>query len=277
MATNPFKVGVAGGSQIHVMNPNEQVPNSFYALAGTATDKCIIRIGGGCKGMDDAAKQHMVQFFLKAFDGYRGVLFTGANRGFKSDGEIDLMVTELAGLIAEANNYQCIALGSVPRTGVMGIDGDYSTFRLSLNDRYTLQPNHAANLIIQSSAADVNPDYSSPDGPKWDLDLPAFVEFMSKLQDAGFNCGWTGWDGGGITRDEAILCAERYWPVLINKNTGRFCNEAEEQMAQYGTLLRNASKPESLVDLDSTDHIYLIEKLDVDAYRKVLKANSFLH
>lgn len=212
----PYEVTV-GEVQFFVMNADDQVPASFFLMASTAPQKSIIRIAGGCRGMDEDDKTLMLEYFLKAFDGFAGVAFTGATRELNKDGSINMMVTDMAGAIA-ASNPGCIALGTAPRT-------------------YRLRMIGESHLIVSEYGAIPNPDqagalYIQADPEKsldWDGDLAVYQKIMMGLHlYADFKAGLVVWNGGAVTKVEAQQAAAKGWPVILIAGSGRMADQLAE-------------------------------------------------
>lgn len=259
-------------SDLHIMNKTDQIPAGFLMSIVNAKHRSVIRVIGGCSGMDAQNIENMINIFKTAFKGYEGVLFSASNRDIKADGSIGYMVTDIPSIVAQDNNG-CIAIGSVPRIDTLSIAGDNSTFFLSKNkdefSGYVLHCDHDSNLIVQDSPADVLE-------ADWALDMDVYFECMKKWQDAGFTIGTITWNGGGISRREVIESAKREFITIVLDGSGRICNAIPEEIQKFGTILSDPKNEESGVELDSTDNIFVVDAFDAKAIRNVLQENGFM-
>lgn len=220
----PYRV-MAPGAKVHlvIMNATDGLPAAFALMGTRAKKKVAIRISGGCKGMSGEDKVGMLNYFLDAFAGYEGLIWSGASRMIK-DGVVDPMVTEVPGAIA-AENPDCVALGTVPRTDLLSLQGDS---RLVLDEWNVPNPAVSGILIVQN-------DPCAPGG--WDLDLPMMFALMDNWkQYAGFEAlGFIGWNGGDITRDEILGGAKRGHHSFVIKGSGRVSDEIAALVEQDDT------------------------------------------
>ena len=195
-----------GDTKLLVMDRKEGFPATFALMATTALDKVVLRISGGCKGMNADDKRVMLDYFARGMPSFNGMIWSGSTRQFTKDDELDPMVTDVPGVIAAAYPG-CVALGSAPRTDVLRLVGES---RLVL-DKYGTGPNPTMSgiLIVQNGA-----DGKLLDGKgevDWGGDLNAAFELMDNLVNcAGFRrAGIIAWNGGPITRDEIMRSASR--------------------------------------------------------------------
>jgi len=258
LTTTPFAVQTPDNTvKVIVMNKSDDLPTAFALHAANAKRKVALRISGGCGNMTDADKEDMVAYFLEAFRGYEGVLFSGATRQAK-DGKIDPMVTDIPGLIAQANPG-CIALGTVPRTGLMQL---VEESRLVLDpDGTAPSPNQSAILIVQDG----------PDKPsEWDGDLNVYFQLMENWRDAAnfTSLGLTSWNGGGVTLKEIMTSASKGWPTFLIGGSGR---KTDEVIAKL-----EASDEELLAQLPEGHKIIIAEKDDPQTLRDALIKHGFL-
>lgn len=143
----PYRVTAPNG-KVHlvVMDAKDNLPAAFALMGTRAENKVAIRILGGCKGMSADDKIAMMDFFTRALQGFKGLIWSGGTRQ-TSNGETDPMVTDVPGVIAE-NNPGCVALGTCPRTAMLSLQDDS---RLVL-DNYGTVPNPSMTgiLIVQN-------------------------------------------------------------------------------------------------------------------------------
>lgn len=257
----PHHITAPGGKvTLLIKDAKEGIPAAFALMATRADHKVAIRITGGCKGMTTADKTAMLDYFSKAFAGFRGLAFSGATRQTDKDGNLDPMVTDVPGVIA-ANNPGCIALGTAPRTDLLSLQGDS---RLVL-DSYGTAPNPTmSGILLVQKGADGNLD--------WNGDLADYFNMMGQLRDhAGFtHLGVIAWNGGEITREEIQMSAQRGWPTIIVKGSGRVADEIATAVeagnfSGFGNLPKN-----------QTNHIIIVNHNDPAGLRQVLISQGFL-
>lgn len=213
---SPYTVTAPGGKvKLLVMDAKDGLPSAFALLGTTAEHKVAIRLAGGCKGMSGEDKAQMLAFFSSAFKGYKGVIWSGGTRQLTSGGEVDPMVTDVPGVIAE-ENPGCVALGTVPRTDMLTLQGES---RLVFDKYGTVpNPNMQGILVVQNG----------PDGEMgWDGDVKTYVALMNQWRDCG---GFTGlgaisWNGGPVTKDEVIQSIKNDWVTILIDGSGRATDE----------------------------------------------------
>jgi hypothetical protein len=204
-----------GRADLIVMDVKDSLPSSFALRATTARDRVVIRVGGGCTNMSKEDRERMLAYFVEAFQGYGGVIFSGATRNVDESNAVDPMVTEVPGAVAEANPG-CVALGTAPRTGRLGLVGES---QLVLDNHGTLANPAMSMLLLVQDGAEREAG--------WDGDLDAYFALMQQWQnDANFEAlGGVFWNGGGVTGKEIMRCAKLGWPTILIKGSGRITDE----------------------------------------------------
>lgn len=243
-----------------VINTSDDVPSEFTAKATTSEHRVIIRICGGCSNMSEADKQGMIELFVKAFSGFKGVTFTGATRDVTKDGKINPMITDLAGAIAYLNPGS-VALGTFPRTGMFALT-DESRLTIDCGGWFANpNPNLDMFLIVQDGSSK-NAD--------WDGDLHSYFRLMEiLLQFAGFSvAGHVFWNGGGVTKDEIIECFKRGWPAILIEGSGRMTDEIIGKLRD--------GNDEVTSQIKNVDNVAIVSKDDPDALRSALIHYGFL-
>ena len=252
----PYRISA---EKIHlvVMNATEGLPSAFALLGTRAAKKVAIRLLGGCKGMGPADKEEMLDFFSFAFNGFRGLIWSGGTRQVTENGEIDPMVTDMPGVIAQANPG-CIALGTIPRVDMLSLQGDS---RLVL-DQYGNVPNpDMMGLLIVQNGADGQGD--------WDTDVPVYVNMMKQWKAyAGFTAlGTVAWNGGAITEKEIFLSAQQGWMTVLIEGSGRVADEIAEKY--------QAGDSELLAKLPRDHRMVVVSKNDPEELTDVLQTHGF--
>lgn len=256
--SRPYAVSVKSGSiPLVIMDAKEGIPAAFALMGTKAKRKVAIRIGGGCKGMGPNDKQQMIEFFLSAFAGYDGVIWSGGTRQANKDGFVDPMVTDVPGLIA-SENPECIALGTLPRTDILRLRDDS---RLVLDD-YGAAPNPSQHgILIVQNGADGKLD--------WNGDVEAYLRIMEMWVDhAGFKAlGLVSWNGGAVTQEEIEKVSSRKWLTVLVKGSGRVTDEIIAKLENGG---------DGLADHFKGDHVHVVSKDEPEALTEILVGRGFL-
>jgi hypothetical protein len=258
--SNPHTVTVPGGKipLIIAEVDAKSLPTTFALLGTKAGQRVAVRLSGGCKNMSQADKDGMLAFFTQAFQGFQGVVWSGATRQVDGDGMLDPMVTDVPGLIA-AENEGCVALGSVPRVHLLTLQGDS---RLVLDQWGTIpNPTQHGILIVQ-------------DGPDrdlgWDGDVDMYFRLMEQWRDyANFSAvGVIGWNGGAVTGEEIMRSAKLGWPTILIKGSGRATDEIVGKLE---------SGDESLLSQFPAKHqVVVVSKDEPQALREELRRYGFI-
>lgn len=256
MTRTPYTVTAPEGQvKLVIMNATDGLPAAFALMGTRAERKVALRLAGGCKGMDADDKASMIAFFEEAFAGFRGLVWSGGTRAVK-DGEIDIMVTDVPGVIA-AGNPGSVALGTTPRTDMLRLQGES---RLVIDEwGQMLNPDMSGILVVQNG----------PDGDMdWDGDLDAYFKLMENWQKFGaFKAlGLIAWNGGGVTRTEIIRAAKKKWPVILVKGSGRATDKIIDGLEAEDTAL--------IEELGTDAQIYIVT--DPGEMRNVLMDTGFL-
>ena len=256
---HPFRVTAPEGKvKLVIMNASDGLPAAFALMGTRAQRKVALRLGGGCKGMNQQDKLDMLEYFSTAFAGYDGLIWSGSTRQVTSEGQIDPMITDVPGVIAAANK-DAVALGTCPRIEMLTLQQDS---RLVLDEWGTVpNPDMAGILIVQNG----------PDGAgAWDGDVATYFRLMESWRDfAGFTAlGLITWNGGQITQDEIMLAAKKKWPVMLVRGSGRATDEVADK-------LTNGDK--ELLETLPTDHrVTVVQRDNPESLRKALFGSGFL-
>lgn len=198
-------------------------------VAGTmqrAVAKRGIRLAGGCSGMSAQDRLNMIEYFLQELTTFRGLLSSGATRSITPAGLIDPMVTDIPAALAAANPASVLTIGTAPRTGKMQL---VENSRLVLSDTGDIFPNPGIHLLVLIQAAD------GGELDWYDELKPYLTLFASFVNDCGWRFATIVWNGGGVTRAEALMAAELGWPVFLVVGSGRAADELAAEQAS-GTL-----------------------------------------
>lgn len=241
-----------------VMNATDGLPAAFAVMGTSAEDKVGFRISGGCAKMTPKDKLDMIDYFAIAFDGYRGMIWSGGTRQLTEDGLVDPMVTEIPGVIA-AGNPGCVALGTIPRVELLSLQRDS---RLIL-DQYGAIPNPTmrAILIVQ-------------DGPEkdseWNGDVDTYLRYMKMwVEHGGFRgVGMATWNGGGVTTEEIMKSAKNGWPTILVNGSGRASDEIAAKL--------EAGDAELLAQLPANHKLIAVSKENPNELRSALIEYGFI-
>lgn len=256
----PYKVTAEDGRvKLLIVDYADGVPAAFALMGTQAWKKVAIRIGGGCKNMTMEDKLGMVEFFRKAFRGYKGVVWSGATRAVTPDGRIDPMVTEIPGVIA-ADNPGAVALGTAPRVDILSLQGDSHL----ILDQYGTIPNVSQKgvLIVQNGA----------DGKlDWNGDLDMYFKIMAMWRDhAGFTAlALITWNGGAVTEEEIMKAVNLHWPVILIEGSGRVTDEIAKKLKE--------NDEETKKKLGNGDNVIVVSKDEPENLRLALIQCGFLN
>lgn len=199
----------------------------------------------------------MLQYFADGLVGFRGCIWSGGTRCVDSDGKLDPMVTDVPGVIKELNP-ECVALGSAPRTDVMRLVDDS---RLTFGGGNHPNPNMSAILVVQNGA-DRTLD--------WNGDLDDVFALMTNLKEcAAFSeAGVISWNGGGVTKEEILRSAQKGWPTILVRGSGRGTDE-------YITLLE-AGDEAFLAKLPKNHRMIVVDRSNPQTLRDALIGCGFI-
>lgn len=263
---NPFQV-TGKRCDFSVVNQGE-IPRWYTLVASTVVEKVVIRIAGGCKGMNAQDKNDMLNFFSFGLSGFKGLITSGATREVR-EGIIDPMVTEVPGVIASANSG-CIALGTVPRTGLLGL---VDQSRMVIGE-YNTPPNpNMTGFLVVEEGIDVSSD--------WDGDLGTYFAFMKDLVLYGgfLKAGLIAWNGGAITGDEIIKSLQFSWPTILIEGSGRITDEiiSYSRGENVVTFTDLQERHKMAVDkLPEKNSLIIVSRDSSKSLREKLIENSFI-
>ncbi len=244
----------SGEVPILVVEANDPVPAAFALMGTTVPDKRCVRIVGGCANMTPQDKVDMITFFTEAFRGYRGLLFSGATRDVDANGDVDPMVTDVPVAIARENPESKV-LGTVPRTDLLRLRGE-SMLKLGSGET-GINPGYSGVLIVQQDA-------ETPAG--WDGDLGKYHQLMSQWQQSGGfeTVGIVSWNGGGVTAKEIEAAAQKRWPTILVRGSGRKTDEYAAKLADGSWQLPQGHR------------VVVVDRADAQTLRSALIDAGFL-
>lgn len=209
--------------------------SAFFALMATQSPSNVaMRIGGGCKDMQDEMRAQMFPMWTEGTDGrFKGVVFSGGTR----DGKGKLMVTDLPGHI-RSTNPECIALGTAPRTdlvrlvdeSVVNLDG-YGTL---------INPNMSGVMLVQDG-----PD----DKLEWDGDLGHAFKLLEQLEQIAYPVVYPIINGGGVTLTEAKAALKHGWLTIIHKGSLRVADDLVRDLDTPGAEIHDFVKDPGKIEI----------------------------
>lgn len=212
----PFQVTTQEGkSHFLVMQSHEGICGKLIMAGANARDKFVIRLAGGCGNLEPEKRAELIPLMVNDFDGFGGILFTGATREIGADGMINPMITDVPGLVAQ-RNPACISLGTVPKTFADYTLTADSRLTFSEDDSLVPAPGLHRFLIVQEG-------FEIEAG--WDADLPVYFQHMEEWENMGFKPALVSYNGGGVTMKEITGAAERGWNLFLYKGSGRKTDE----------------------------------------------------
>jgi hypothetical protein len=222
-----------GAVRLIVTHDHRFVGITVGAFMHNSPTKVGARIAGGCANMSFDDKVDMIEFFVELFRGFAGFVSSGGTRQ-ESDGKIDPMVTDVPAALAAAYGDQVVTLSTTPRTGEMSLVDDS---RLVLDAGSGILPQPGVHMLIV-----VQPEFSH-EVSGWDGDVDAyFALFNEYVKQAGWQFMMPVWNGGGLTRQEAVKAANLGWLVLPVKGSGRAAQDLIDEI-NAGSV--EGVKPES--------------------------------
>src|SRR5882672_7535216 len=111
LVTDPLTVtasvdDLTGEARAKILIGDTADPNlagKFARWPTTLPVRSVVRIGGGCSGLDNDVRIELAEYLVAGFAGYRGLLFSGATRDVSDDGTTTPMITDAAVAVHLAN------------------------------------------------------------------------------------------------------------------------------------------------------------------------------
>lgn len=228
-----------------VTGENDPLPTAVSAFTHRSPVNIGLRLAGGCANMSGSDKQNMLGYFGAGLYDFTGLVSSGGTREINSQGHLDPMVTDVPALLAAQSPDGIVAISSIPRTGDLGL---VDNSRLVLNEDCTLLPNPGVHMIIlvQSNAG-------LP--IEWYGDLDMYFDLFGNLvRHGGWKFGMIVYNGGSVTRQEALRAMALGWPVILIQGSGRQADTIIKELYDDTLVLPgNASFNPGLISIVQND------------------------
>jgi len=190
----------------------------------TAPTKWIVRVTGGCGYMSPQDGEHLIETFSSAFSGYKGsLIFGGTQMRDRDTNEVVCGITEVVPAI-QANNPEVVSLGIIAKCSDINITNRGLIISDNNDDKYITfcHPQQNIALIVQK-----NPDTPSKATETiWDMEYQEAMEIISDLrQFAEMRSLLVSYNGGKTTEKEILATAQKGWPILLVKGSGRITDQ----------------------------------------------------
>jgi hypothetical protein len=208
------------------------IPRLFVKSRGEQTTKlslmltkaprqCAVRLTGGCGSMSAEDSQGLYELFSQAMTGFDGALIFGGTRMvLRSDRDTIVPgITEIPSRLRQ-HCPNMVVLGIIPKTEDLLLDMDRGLIISSEPDRpyvTVVHPEQDVVLVVQTT-----PD----DQEMWDAEYQESLRITEDLRRyANWDSVTVSYNGGSVTRREIIATAERGWPVVLIRGSGRVTDE----------------------------------------------------
>jgi hypothetical protein len=201
---------------LFVQNKGEQSSKIALKLT-TAKHKIVVRITGGCGDMSPSDAANLIELYKRAFAGFAGAMLFGGTRMVSRSNAEDVVpgITEVAPAIRR-DNPDSVILGVIAKTDDLQLDLEKGLVVSQESDREFItiaHPDQDLCLVVQPSV-----DGSSP----WEAEFQECMSITQNLRDfADWRSLLVCYNGGGVTEKELLATAERGWPILLIKGSGR--------------------------------------------------------
>lgn len=205
--------------RLYVKSRGEQTTKLALQLT-CAPRKCVVRMTGGCGSMSQDDAEGLIELFAAAFDGYDGAMLFGGTRMLRCDDPTVVVpgITE----VPPALRLRCPSmtlLGVTPRTQDLALTEHGVIVSAEDGKPYftVVHPQQDISLVVQTT----------PDDPEvWDAEYQECLRIAEDLRSyAGFRSVLVSYNGGTVTRREILATAERGWPVILIRGSGRVTDE----------------------------------------------------
>ena len=208
------------------------VPRLFVKSRGEQTTKlslmltkaprqCVVRLTGGCGSMSAEDANGLYELFTKAMPGFDGAIIYGGSRMLMRD-DPEKIVPGITEIPSHLRRFcpDMVVLGVVPKTEDLLLDSRYGLIVSSEPEKpyvTIVHPEQDIALVIQTNADDKE---------IWDAEFQECMRITDDLrQYANWQSVLISYNGGTVTRREILATAERGWPVILIRGSGRVTDE----------------------------------------------------
>jgi hypothetical protein len=218
---------------LFVQNRGESSAKIALTLT-SARESVVVRITGGCGFMDDDDAHGLIELYTQAFRSFEGAMLFGGTRMLRRPNFAEILpgITEVAPAIRKQNPNSRV-LGVIPRTNDLGLHP--SGLLISdekENDYLTIvHPEQDSALVVQQSVdLGVDTEKEKPEvketGSIWDAEFQECMRITERLRTyADWKSLTIAYNGGGVTEKEVRATADKGWPILLIRGSGRKTDE----------------------------------------------------
>lgn len=205
--------------RLYVKSRGEQTTKLALQLT-TAPRKCVVRLTGGCGSMSAADAVGMEELFAQALVGFDGAMLFGGTRMLADDDRTKVVpgITEVPPRL-RALCPQMVLLGVIPKTQDLRLIDHGMVVSAEDGKPFitVVHPVQDIALVVQ-----VNAD----DAEIWDAEYQECLRIVEDLRTyAGFSSVLVSYNGGTVTRREVLAVADRGWPIVLIRGSGRTTDE----------------------------------------------------
>jgi len=206
--------------RLFVKSHGEQITKLSLMLT-KAPRKCVVRLTGGCGKMSAADADGLYDLFTQSMSGFDGALtFGGTRMVLRNDHK-----TIIPGITEVPSRLRpfcpdMIVLGVIPKTEDLQLDPDLGLVVSSEPDQpyvTAIHPEQDIVLVVQTNA-----DHEE----KWDAEFEECLRITDDLRNYGeWESVLVCYNGGTVTKREIVATAERGWPIVLIRGSGRVTDE----------------------------------------------------
>jgi hypothetical protein len=205
--------------RLYVKSRGEQTTKLALQLT-CAPRKHVVRLTGGCGGMSAEDADGLIGLYSRALVGYDGAMLFGGTRMLRTDDPVSTVpgITEIPPAIRTLCPTM-VLLGVVPKTADMLLTEHGMVISAEDGKPYftVVHPTQDIALVVQVSADDAE---------VWDAEYEECLRVTEDLRSyAGFGSTLISYNGGTVTRREVLATADRGWPVILIRGSGRVTDE----------------------------------------------------
>ena len=214
---NPFFVPWAPGLSLH----------PIVISMCSVPSKAIVSITGGCAGANigPGVSSSVVTLFTEAFTGFSGVIVIGGTRMIlnKDPEQVLFGITEIGPAIRQ-NCPDSMVLGVIPRLEGVAHNKQNETLEVSQSTGQIGIPNHTTIVHPNQDMVVGVCQRLLPQQEIWD-DEVEFRRFVTQELLTFSRGQWSSvliaYNGGSVTEREIRATAQRGWPVILIRGSGR--------------------------------------------------------